>query len=145
MPRRRFPYNADGMASLDVRIQAQSGPEVDLIGIVDSGASTTVLSRRHAEKLGLGPVDLREAGTIGVADGSKVHCWTAVVPIRAQVLELSSLDALLPWGPVFALNAIFLEHAIPLLGQADFMATFRVTLARDVSPAWFELGHQGSL
>lgn len=74
MPQWRFPYDAYEVPSLHVRTQAQGGPQIDLTGIVDSGASGTVLAREYAEKLGLAPADLREAGTIVVADGSKVRC-----------------------------------------------------------------------
>jgi Aspartyl protease len=130
------------MPSLHVRIQAKGGSQIDLTGIVDSGASGTVLARTYAEKLGLAPVDLREAGTIVVADGNKVRCWTTDTPIRAQVLRPAiSDDDPQPWGPVFAIKPVFLEHATPLWGQTDFFATFEVTFWRNASPATFRLSH----
>lgn len=98
-----------------------------------------MLSRADAEELGLNLADLREAGPAVVADGSKVRCWTAAIPIRAQVLRPLSSGDLFPWGPVFATSVMFLEHATPLWGQADFFATFKVLFARNVSPARFEL------
>jgi hypothetical protein len=130
MPRWKFPYDADGVPSLDVRIQAQGGPYTDLSGTVDSGASTTVLSIRNAEALGLDPQDLCSAADAIVANKSRVHCWTAPTPIRAQVLRRFPSDELLPWGPVFALNVLFIEHADPLWGQADFFATFAINFER---------------
>ena len=130
MPRWKFPYDADGVPSLDVRIQAQGGPYTDLSGTVNSGASTTVLSIRNAEALGLDPQDLRSAPDAIVANKSRVHCWTAATPIRAQVLLSSPSGDLLPWGPVFAVNVLFIEEADPLWGQADFFATFGINFER---------------
>ena len=126
------------MPSLDVRVQAQGGPQIDLWGTVDSGASGTVLSKGHAEKLGLGASDLHEATEAVIADGSKVRCWTTVRPIRAQVLQP---DDLLPWGPVFAIKPFFIEHADPLWGQSDFFATFEVVFWRNDTPATFGLNY----
>ncbi len=142
MPRWRFPYHHDGMPSLHVRTQAQGGPQIDLTGIVDSGASGTVLARTYAEKLGLAPTDLHEAGAIVVADGDKVRCWATDTEIRAQVLRpANSDDGPQPWGPVFAISPVFIEHATPLWGQADLFATFEVTFWRNASPAMFGLSY----
>jgi hypothetical protein len=140
--RRRFPYDEQRTPSLDIRIQAKGGPYVDLTGIVDSGASTTVLSREHADKLGIAPGDLVRSGSALIANEAKVPRWAATVPIRAQVLRHPDVDVVIPWGPLFALKVMFFDHATPLWGQDDFFATFRTTLARDVDPAWFELIYQ---
>ena len=142
MPRWRFAYDASEVPSLHVRIQAQGGPQIDLTGIVDSGASSTVLARTFAEKLGLVPGDLHEAGAIVVADGNKVRCWATNAPIRAQVLRPAVLDdGPRPWGPVFAIRPVFIEHADPLWGQADFFASFEVTFWRNATPATFGLSY----
>ena len=132
MPHRRFPYDPDGVPSLDLRIQAKGGPQVELEGIVDSGAGRTVLSIEDAEELGLRAGDLRAAGEVVVADGSSVPCFTPPVPIRARVLDtVSSKDDPNLWGPVFDLDVVFLEHTIsPLWGQADFFATFGINFER---------------
>jgi len=118
--------------SLDLRIQAKGGPQVDFAGIVDSGAGRTVLSRENAEELGLGAGDLREAeGRVVVADGSAIPCLTSLVPIRAQVLEAPGEDDGRPWGRIFDLDVIFLEHVTsPLWGQADFFANFGISFER---------------
>jgi hypothetical protein len=131
------------MPSLDVRIQAEDGPQIDVTGIADSGASSTVLAREYAERLGLAAADLREAGAIIVADGNKVSCWIATRQIRAQILRpaVSGRNALTPWGPVFAINPVFLEHAVPLWGQSDFFATFEVTFWRNTNPPTFGLSY----
>jgi predicted aspartyl protease len=76
VPRWRFPYDRDGVPSLDVRVQARGGLSIDLSGTVDSGASTTVLSREVAQKLGLSHADLSEAVPAVIADGSEVRCWS---------------------------------------------------------------------
>jgi len=131
MPRRRFEYDSDDVPSLDVRIRTEAGPGVDLSGTVDSGASTTVLSVENAEELGLNPAHLRRGPDAIVANKTRVHCWTAPTPIRAQVLRpAASGDELLPWGPVFALNVMFMEDADPLWGQSDFFATFGINFER---------------
>ena len=118
-----------------MRIQAKGGPQVVFAGIVDSGASRTVLSMQDAARLGLDPThldDLREAGAVIVADGSAVACLAPLVPIRAQVLgpPASPGDDPRPWGPIFDLDAIFVEHAIPLWGQTDFFDTFGIDFQR---------------
>jgi hypothetical protein len=89
-----------------VRIQVRGGPQVDLTGTVDSGASSTVLSTGDAEELGLATDDLHEAGSVVVADGSKVRCWTSALPIRGQVLRATPGGNVRPWEPVFALTVI---------------------------------------
>jgi hypothetical protein len=100
---------------LDVRIQAKGGPQVDFAGIVDSGVSRTVLSLEDAEELGLSKSDLTDDGTVTVADESQVACLIPLIPIRARVLEQSSpAGGLVPWGPVFDLDVVFLEHAASL-------------------------------
>lgn len=100
-----------------------------------------MLSRKHAEKLGLAPSDLREAPEAVIADGSKVRCWMVATPIRAQVLRRSRAEELLAWGPVFAISTVFIEHADPLWGQADLFATFEVTFWRNAAPATFGLSY----
>jgi hypothetical protein len=118
--------------SLDLRIQAKGGPQVDLGGIVDSGAGRTVLSIEDAEELGLRGGDLHEAGEVVVADGSAVSCFAPPVPIRARVIDtVSSEDDPDPWGPIFDLDVVFLEHVTsPLWGQSDFFDTFGVDFQR---------------
>jgi hypothetical protein len=125
-----------------VRVQAKGRPPTDLSGIVDSGASTTVLSITDAGELGLVPADLRESGAIIVADGSEVRCWIAATQIRAQVLRPATPgDDPRPWGPVFAVDPVFVEHARPLWGQADFFATFEIAFWRNAAPATFGLSY----
>jgi hypothetical protein len=129
MARRRFQYDSDDVPSLDVRIRAQGGPAVDLSGTVDSGASTTVLSVENAEELGLNLADLRQGPDAIVANKTRVHCWTAATPIRAQVLRPSPAG-FVTWGPVFAVDVMFMQDADPLWGQADFFATFAINFER---------------
>jgi hypothetical protein len=115
---------------LEVRIQVRGGPQVDLTGTVDSGASSTVLSTGDAEELGLATADLHEAGSVVVADGSEVRSWTSALPIRGQVLRATPAGNVRPWGPVFDLTVIFLDHASPLWGQSDFFDTFGIDFQR---------------
>lgn len=142
MVRRTFPYDGDGVPSLDVLVQAKGGPQLVFTGIVDSGASRTVLSLKGAEKLGLSRSDLTDDGTVTVADESRVTCLTPLIPIRARVLEEPTPGGdLTPWGPVFDLDVIFLQHATPLWGQTDFFQTFKVTFERYLNPQRFSLGY----
>ena len=130
------------MPALDVRLQAEGRAPADFSGIVDSGATHTALSLADAEELGLSKTDLRESGTIIVADERSVPSFTTTVPIRGQVHNQSLPGGPLePWGPVFQLHPIFLPTGTPLWGQEDFCATFRVTLERYLNPAHFVLEH----
>ena len=137
MPHLSFPYDTENVPSLELRLQAQGGPIIELSGTVDSGATSTVLSTEDAVELGLD--DLREAGTVTVADRKQVPSYTAKVPIAGQVLLVAEGVVLDVWGPSFYLNAIFLENADPLWGQADLFATFEVTFRRNITPATFGL------
>jgi Aspartyl protease len=142
LPHASFAYDAREVPSLDVLVQAKGGPQRVFTGIVDSGASRTVLSLKGAEKLGLSKSDLTDAGTVTVADESQVTSLTPLVPIRAQILhKLSPGSELTPWGPVFDLDAVFLEHATPLWGQADFFQRFKITFERYLSPQTFGLSY----
>jgi hypothetical protein len=47
----------------------------------------------------------------------------------------------LAWGPVFAIDPLFIEHASPLWGQSDFFAKFEVTFGRNLTPARFRLSY----
>lgn len=130
------------MPSLDVRIQAQGGPQIDFTGTLDSGASRTVLSTEDAEKLGLGPSDMRDAGNVVVADGSQVACLAPLVPIRGKILGAPSPGGdPRPWGRVFEIDTVFLEHASPLWGQADFFQSFEIIFQRYLEPSIFSLSY----
>lgn len=141
MPRSKFPYDRDGVPSLDMRVQARGGSQIELSGTVDSGASSTVLSLEHADELGIAPIDLHADSEAIIADGSKVRCWRTDTPIRAQVLRPSPSGELHPWGPVLAVQPVFFEHASPLWGQADFFAVFGVMFWRNVAPPTFGLSY----
>jgi hypothetical protein len=142
LPGWRFKYRSRNVPVLDLLIQAQGHPVAELAGTLDSGATDTVLSIKAAEALGLTLDDLRRVDDVLIADDSEVPAWVSDVPIRAQVLRPASTgEDLLPWGPIFAANVLFMEDADPLWGQEDFCASFRVILERYVVPAWFELEH----
>jgi hypothetical protein len=125
-----------------MRLQAKGGPQVDLTGTVDSGATQTALPIKAAELLGIGSTDLRKADPVIVANELEVPSWTTAVPIRGQVHSQSSPDGPFePWGPIIEFNPIFLEDGSPLWGQADFFATFEVTFWRNANPAAFGLSY----
>lgn len=117
-----------------MRLEARGGPQVELAGVVDSGATCTVLSLEDAEELGLS--DLHEAPEANLAGGIQIPTWTSDTPIRAQVqAPLSPGGPFEPWGPVIDLHPVFLQAGRPLWGQEDLHASFRVVGERYVNPA----------
>ena len=129
MARERFRYLYRNVPVLNLRVQADGHPAVEFDGVVDSGATHTVLSIEAAQVLGLQLSDLIESPGIIVADDTEVPSWITRVPIRAQVqAELTTGEQLQPWGPVFDLHPRFMSSASPLWGQEDFCASFKVNL-----------------
>ena len=115
-------------------LEARGCPQIELVGVVDSGATCTVLSLQDAEELGVN--DLREAPDANLAGGIHVPTWTSDTPIRAQVqVPLSSGGPFEPWGPVVDLHPVFLQAGRPLWGQEDLYASFRVVAERYINPA----------
>jgi predicted aspartyl protease len=138
--RERFRYLYRNVPILNLRVQADGHPAVEFDGVVDSGATHTVLSLEDAEALGLERTDLIESPGIIVADDTKVPSWVTNVPIRAQVqAELTTGEELEPWGPVFDLHPRFMSSGSPLWGQEDFCASFEYRQQRFLRPAHFEL------
>lgn len=126
-----------------VRLQAQGRRQADLTGVVDSGATTTALSRENAEELGLRTRDLLKGEPATIADGSQVACWTTLVPIRAQVHSQSVPGGPLePWGPIVDLQPVLLDHGDPLWGHRDFFKNFKISFDYEVVPPWFELRYR---
>jgi hypothetical protein len=136
----RFRYLYRNAPILNLRLQAEGHPAVELDGVVDSGATHTVLSIETAEALGLNRTDLVESPALIVADDTQVPSWVTKVPIRAQVqAELTTGEKLQPWGPIFDLHPRFMNSGSPLWGQEDFCASFKVNLERYLLPAYFVL------
>jgi len=75
--RRRFLYDAYDVPSLDVRLQAQGCPPADLLGTVEEGASTTVLSVEDAEQFGLQPSGERLSGALAALMVAQTLAWLA--------------------------------------------------------------------
>ena len=143
-------------------LEARGCRQVELVGIVDSGAGRfgdaseasvsrfgcTVLSLQDAEELGLH--DLREAPDATLAGGIHIPTWISDTPIRAQVkAPLSPGGPFEAWGPVIDLHPIFLQAGRPLWGQEDLYASFRIIAERYVdpaiAPAYFELEYWASM
>jgi hypothetical protein len=142
LSRRRLPYESRNVPALDMHVQAKGGSMIELDGIVDSGATCTVLSLKVAEDLGL--TDLREAPDANLAGGIHIPTWITDTPIRAQAhVPLFPGGPLEPWGPIFDLHPVFLQAGRPLWGQEDVYAAFRIIAERyvdpKVAPAYFEL------
>jgi Aspartyl protease len=142
LARQRFRYLYRNVPVLNLRVQAEGRAAIELDGIVDSGATHTVLSIETAEALGLQRTDLAESPGIIVADDTQVPSWITKVPIRAQVqAELTTGNPLEPWGPIFDLYPRFMSSGSPLLGQEDFFTTFDVAFWRRITPNVFSLTH----
>jgi hypothetical protein len=124
VPSRGFAY--ESLPYLELRVQAEGGPQIAFIGTVSSRVPRTVLSIHDATQLGLEAEELREAGKMTLTDCSEVACWSAAKPIRGQVHSESSPGGPVePWGPVFELDPIFIENGSPLWG-GDFFDSFRI-------------------
>jgi hypothetical protein len=140
MPDWRFNYRSRNVPVLDLVVQAEGHPAIQLTGIVDSGATHTMLSIETAEALGLRRTDLIKSPPATIADDTKVPSWTTEVAIRAQVqARLPDEGPPEPWGPIFDLYPRFMKSGSPLLGQEDFCASFKVNLERFLLPAYFVL------
>jgi hypothetical protein len=134
MAEQRFKYRSRNVPMLKLVVQAQGRPPVKLDGIVDSGATHTVLSIEAAEALGLQRADLIESPGIIVADDTEVPSWITKVPIRAQVQAHDQ-----PWGPILDLYPRFMSSGSPLWGQEDLGASFEISQQRFLLPAYFVL------
>jgi hypothetical protein len=126
LPQQSFTYETK-VPTLDLRIQAQGGPSVDLSGTVKSGATHTMLSIEHAEALGLKKSDLHEAGKARTIGDREVPYFTAGVTMTGQVLLASPGETPALWGPSFPIEPIFIQNTDPLWGQEDFFRQFEVT------------------
>jgi hypothetical protein len=136
----RFKYRYRNVPMLELVVQPQGHPAVKLDGLVDSGATHTMLSLDTAELLGLEPIDLIKSPPATIADGSESPCWTTEVPIRAQVqAKLTAGEEREPWGPIFDLYPRFISSGTPLWGQEDFAAHFEYHQQRFLLPAYFVL------
>jgi hypothetical protein len=136
----RFRYLYRNTPILNLYLQAEGRPAIDLDGVVDSGATHTFLSLQAAELLSLKRSELIETPPTIVADDSTVPSWTTEVPIRAQVqVEITAGEKLQPWGPIFDLYPKFMSSGSPLWGQEDFGASFEIHQQRFLLPAHFVL------
>jgi len=69
----------------------------------------------------------RKAG-LGTIQGEPAVAWfNRLVAIPRPT---ASADELVPRGPVFAVDVMFMQDADPLWGQADFFATFAINFER---------------
>jgi hypothetical protein len=138
--RQRFRYRSRNVPILELVVQAEGLPAVNLDGIVDSGATHTFLSLQTAHLLGLKRSELIETPPATVADDTQVPSWITHVPIRAQVqAQLSPDRPPEPWGPIFDLQPRFMKSASPLWGQEDLGASFEISQQRFLLPAYFVL------
>jgi hypothetical protein len=105
------------------------------LGIVDSGADSTLLPKTAAAVLGLDENhDLIETPDGSeAAGGLKFPTWTAPNhQFTCQVIaNLPSGETL--WGPVVDLTPSFAEDAVALFGRADFFAAFSITFEEDAT------------
>ena len=93
--------------------------QVEIDGIVDSGADVSALPFEYAEALGYADADLRHQ-RVDVA-GGHVDAWRAAYPVGAAVLGMPELR--------FELCPLFVPGSrTALWGRQDFMTAFRVVV-----------------
>lgn len=97
------------------------GPEIPIIGLVDSGADKSVLPLDYAQLLGYGQTELSSV-QVGQVEGS-ADGWDAQVPCEAHVVGLESVK--------FAIEPLFVATLDALWGRADFMATYVVSISEE--------------
>lgn len=111
--------------ALDVTgINSNHGP---IVGLIDSGADTTLLPVGYAPLMGYGQGSLRPT-TIGTA-GAPAQGFQATQPCTAEVIGIP--------GVAITLLPVFLASNTPLWGRRDFMLAFRVLV--DEAGQKFEL------
>jgi hypothetical protein len=120
-------------------------PPVEILGIVDSGASRTLFPMGMAMRLGLVvPDELFENAGHSQGVGSTFKTSTATVPMFGQVyyaVEENGSLAFKPWGPEFSMDPHFLDDPDTpfLLGRNDFFWRFTVTFVHDAANPVFHL------
>jgi hypothetical protein len=117
----RFKRGSDGTPRpyLWVTVRGLNGREIEIQGLVDSGADKSVLPREYAPLLGYTEANLKteEIDQVeGVAKGedAQVPC-TAFVRGRPQ--------------PTFALRPLFVDTLDALWGRGDLMRAYAVTIS----------------
>lgn len=111
-----------------ITLRLEAGDESATIeGIVDSGATFTMLPLALAKTLKIRRQLRRDGGVRGV--GGWRPKWRSAVPIHAEVL--AQMDPQVGWGPVFELQPRFWWKDLFLLGRHDFFATFDVGFQRE--------------
>jgi hypothetical protein len=127
----RHLYQRDQGPFLEVRLTTASGSTV-IDGIVDSGASVSVMPRWVAEDLGISE-ELEPAEPLeGV--GGPIDAWSFPGDIQAQAI-VDGQD----WGAPFNLRPAFADVEAILLGREDFFGAFTVTFDERPDPPYFEL------
>ena len=118
---RVFPYRAVGLRGIAPAIPlVLHGPKnrINHVGLVDSGADSSLLPVSIAAFLGIDLSTCQEEPMMGA--GGQSRRWSYLPGITAELRAMSKR---------FPLNISFAEHVpIMLLGRSDFFATFRVTV-----------------
>jgi hypothetical protein len=129
-----FPFRSVGggqlVPAIEMRVRRRDGPySPPLLGILDSGADHSVLPLPFAEHLGVSPshCEMMVAQTAGGT--AKVFRWPE--GLLADIC-----------GKEIAIAAEFGPVEIPLLGRADFFASFVVTI--DSHAQTFRLASRGN-
>ena len=95
------------------------GAEVDVLGLVDTGADRSVLPIDYAEELGYTVDDLAPV-EVGQVEGS-ASAWVAKRPCKAFVDGLPSIE--------FEVEPLFVGGLNALWGRADLMMRFTVSVS----------------
>jgi hypothetical protein len=116
---------------------------VEVLAVVDTGATTSCLPLEVAHDLGLTDDELVEDPAGGAGVGSAFPIWRSTVPLRAGIglFELAPDDTTQAWGPGFTLDPRFVEHPAFLLGRADFLRVFTVSFELTEREQVFHVEH----
>lgn len=97
----------------------RNGPEIPVIGLVDSGADKSVLPIDYAQLLGYEAEDLTSV-EVGQVEGS-ASAWDAQTPCEAFVNGIPDVR--------FEIKPLFVATLDALWGRADLMATYRISIS----------------
>jgi hypothetical protein len=100
-------------------IGVKSGVEIEILGLVDTGADRSVLPLDYAAELGYRADDLASV-EVGQVEGS-ASAWLAQKPCKASVDGIPEVE--------FEIAPLFVSSLNVLWGRADLMMSFTISVS----------------